>query len=270
MKYFYISIYLVLLFNVSLQAQYTKHIVQLKDKNGSLHTLLNPSSYLSPAAIQRRARQHISTDSTDIPVTPAYLDSIRNTPNVIILNYSKWLNQVLIQTSDPAALSKIRSFLFVKNAGPIALMAKPQDAEIINRKFKETISPLPDRSLISQPNNQRQVLGNLGTTINYGNTIRQIQIHEGQYLHNLGFTGQNITMAFLDGGYFAYKTNPAFDSIRLQNRILGEYDFVKNEQSVNEDNIHGSYCLSTVAANRPGIMVGTALMPGSGCSELKM
>lgn len=258
MKFFYTSICLILLWSTNLTAQYTKHIVQLKDKKGSPHTILNPSTYLSSKAIQRRIRHSIAIDSTDIPISPAYLDSIRVVPNVTVLNFSKWLNQVLIQTSDANALSKINALPFVKTSRPVAAIAKPQDNEIINKRFKETTTKLPDRSLISRANNQRQVLGNLGNTINYGNNVKQIHIHEGEYLHNLGFTGKSITMAFLDAGYFGYKTNPAFDSIRLQNRVLGEYDFVKNEQSVNEDHIHGMYCLSTVAANRPGSMVGTA------------
>ena len=259
MKFFYKSICLLLLCNTGLNAQFTKHIVQLTDKKGSTHTIANPSTYLSSKAIQRRVRQQIIIDSTDLPIIKAYIDSIRNIPNVTLLNYSKWLNQVLIETADAGALSKINSFPFVKTSRPIAALARPQqDDEIINKRFIETTQPLQDRSLISQQNNQRQILGGLGNSINYGNNLKQIHIHEGEYLHNLGFTGQNIIMAFLDAGFFGYKTNPAFDSIRLQNRILGEYDFVMNEQSVNEDHIHGMYCLSTVASNRPGSMVGTA------------
>jgi hypothetical protein len=146
----------------------------------------------------------------------------------------------------------------VKITRPIALIPKPNDDEIINKRFKETITPLPDRSLINERTRQNEQSGTAGNTFNYGNNLKQIHIHEGEYLHNLGFTGSNITMAFLDAGFFGYKTNPAFDSVRLQNKVLGEYDFVKNEQSVNEDNIHGMYCWSTVAANRPGAIVGTA------------
>ncbi|HKH60128.1 MAG TPA: S8 family serine peptidase [Flavitalea sp.] len=258
MKAFYLGVCMVFLWNAKLNAQYTKHIIQIRDKGRNPPSLQTPSTYLSAKAIARRTRQNIAIDSTDLPVAQSYLDSIKNVPNVVVLNSSKWLNQVLIQTADLNAVARINLFSFVKTTRPIAAIAKPQDNEIINKKFNETITPLPDRSLISQPNNARQVLGGHGNTISYGNNLKQVQIHEGEYLHNLGFTGRNITMAFLDAGYFGYKTNPAFDSVRLQNRILGEYDFVKNEQSVNEDHIHGMYCLSIVASNRPGSLVGTA------------
>src|SRR5215204_402956 len=258
MKAFYLGVCMVFLWNAKLNAQYTKHIIQIRDKGRNPPSLQTPSTYLSAKAIARRTRQNIAIDSTDLPVAQSYLDSIKNVPNVVVLNSSKWLNQVLIQTADVNAVARINLFSFVKTTRPIAAIAKPQDNEIINKKFNETITPLPDRSMISQPNNARQVLGGHGNTISYGNNLKQVQIHEGEYLHNLGFTGRNITMAFLDAGYFGYKTNPAFDSVRLQNRILGEYDFVKNEQSVNEDHIHGMYCLSIVASNRPGSLVGTA------------
>lgn len=258
MKLFYLGVCMILLSKMELNAQYTRHIIQFKDKGNNHHSILNPSTYLSAKAIARRTKQNLVIDSSDLPVSRTYLDSIRNVPNVVVLNWSKWLNQALIQTPDANALAKINAFPFVRTTRPIAAVAKPQNDEIINKRFKETVTPLPDRSLISQPNNQRQVLGGLGNSINYGNNFKQIQIHEGEYLHNLGFTGRNVTIAFLDAGYLGYKTNPVFDSARIQNRILGEYDFVNNEPGVNEDHIHGMYCLSTVASNRPGSMVGTA------------
>jgi subtilisin family serine protease len=62
----------------------------------------------------------------------------------------------------------------------------------------------------------------------------------------------------LDGGFNSYKSNPALDSVRNNHQVLGEYDFVKKETSVDEDNVHGANCFSIMAANRPGYIVGTA------------
>jgi subtilisin family serine protease len=77
-------------------------------------------------------------------------------------------------------------------------------------------------------------------------------------LHNNNFEGQGVTIAILDGGFMNYKTNPAFDSVRNNHQVLGEYDFVKKETSVDEDHFHGANCFSIMAANRPGYIVGTA------------
>ncbi len=93
---------------------------------------------------------------------------------------------------------------------------------------------------------------------NYGTNLNQVHIHEGEYLHNLGFHGEGITIAVLDAGFQNYKANPAFDSIRLLGQVLGEADYVTNDGSVNEDHSHGAMCLSTIAANEPGQMIGTA------------
>ncbi len=93
---------------------------------------------------------------------------------------------------------------------------------------------------------------------NYGQTKPQIDIHKGAFLHENGYRGRGMVVAVLDAGYRGYLTNPALDSLRNGNRIMATWDFVMNEASVNEDDAHGLYCLSIMASNRPGLLVGTA------------
>jgi serine protease AprX len=236
----------ILVFAISARSQFSKYVVVLKDKNNNPYNLNNPSAFLSGKSIARRTRQNIALDSTDLPIVPAYLDSIAASGTVSILNKSKWLNQVLIQSTDAAALAKIQSFPFVKFITGIA----PRVAAnaVSNRdKFNEQVTGITGTK------------GGQGTNdfFNYGNMYPQIHIHEGEYLHNNGFRGEGMTIAILDGGFFHYDTNPALDSVRLQNRVLGTWDFVMNESSVTEDNIHGMYCFSIIASNVPGSLVGT-------------
>lgn len=228
-------------------AQYPKLIVQFKNKANNSFSLTNPSQYLSPKALARRTRFNIAIDSTDLPVTQRYIDSVRLAGNVIILNKSKWLNQVLIQSTDAAALSKIRNMPFVQSVNGVGFRVTntvPRD------KFKETIESIKPVNNI----NQRSV----ADFYNYGSSFGQVNIHEGQFLHNKGFRGQNMQVAVLDAGFQQYRTLTAFDSIRLQGQVLGERDFVAFDNSVNEDDSHGMYCLSIMSANWPGRMVGTA------------
>ena len=235
------------------KAQSTRHIVEFTDKKGTQFSLGNPSAYLSAKSIARRTKQKISIDSTDLPLSKTYLDSIAAVPNVVIRNQSKWLNQILIITSDASALAKINSFPFVKSVKAIAPVARSTE-DIIAKKKDQTYEL--GNELLSRMNNGSKTEG--VNDIQYGGTFNQIHIHEGEYLHNLGFTGDGITIAVLDAGFQAYKTNPALDSMRLQGRVLGEWDYVMNEASVNEDYVHGAYCLSIIAANRPGSIVGSA------------
>ena len=254
MKKIYLLVFCFVAIEFAAQAQYSRYVIVLKDKKGTIGSISNPAAYLSARAIARRTRFSIAIDSADLPVSAAYIDSILSVPNVTILNKSKWLNQVCIRTTDPAALAKINSFSFVKATNPVAVRVMP--AAPLPNKFDGIItSPVTTRA-----NDINSPAGINGTQdyFNYGSNTGQIHIHEGEYLHNLGFHGEGIVIAMLDAGFLNYKANPAFDSIRLQNQILGEWDYVANEQSVNEDHYHGAFCLSIIAANEPGKMVGTA------------
>jgi serine protease AprX len=251
MRRYFTLILLLTVAAVTVQAQYTRHIVQFTDKKGTQGTIANPATYLSAKAITRRTNQGIAIDSTDLPISKAYLDSIAAIPNVTILNRSKWLNQILIRTNDAAALAKINSFPFVRSRTGVAPRINPNGRMFQSKKLDEG-SEIPLTESISR------VQGNNDIQLDYGGTGNQIKIHKGDWLHNLGFTGGAITIAILDAGFLAYKTNPALDSVRLQGRILGEWDYVANEASVNEDNNHGANCFTIIAANRPGLIVGSS------------
>src|SRR6476619_4225060 len=117
-KFFFLFIFVCSLADLA-NAQFSKYIIRFRDKAGTPFSISNPSQFLSPRSIQRRTRQHIAIDSTDLPITPRYLDSVKLAGNVTILNKSKWLNEVCIQTTDAAALAKINSFPFVISSNPV-------------------------------------------------------------------------------------------------------------------------------------------------------
>ncbi len=233
----------------SVQGQYPKLIVQLTDKGGSTFSLNSPSAYLSSRAIQRRTRQNIAADSSDLPVLKKYLDSIVIAGNVQILSQSKWLNQVLIQSTDQAALNKIAAFPFVKKVRGVGYRPSGNPAEPVDKFKIERTEEIATPVLSART---------MGDQLNYGNSYNQVHIHNGEFLHNKEYQGQGMHIAVLDGGFNSFKTNTAFDSIRINKQVLGERDFVAFDNSVNEDNLHGANCLSTMAANWPGKLVGTS------------
>ncbi|HLO38500.1 MAG TPA: S8 family serine peptidase [Lacibacter sp.] len=230
-----------------MKGQRTKHVIFFTDKNETTFSLSQPSAYLSARAIARRTKYAIAVDSTDLPVVEKYIDSIRLAGSVTILGKLRWMNAVIIQTSDAAALTRINTFPFVKKRDSIAY--RKISGKLINKE--------PYNATPYSFNNQCQQRI-LADSLNYGNTATQIKIHNGEFLHNIGARGQGMHVAFLDGGYFGYLSNPFFDSVRIQNRILATRDFVLNEASVNEDNAHGMMCFSIVAGNIPGTYVGSA------------
>ncbi len=229
-------------------AQYPKLIIQFKDKSSNTYSLSNPSRFLSQRAIERRIRYNIPIDTTDLPVTEKFIDSIRLAGSVRVLSESKWLNQVLIETTDQTAINKILSFPFVESAKGIGYRTA-------NTRRIDKSKKLPNPVNISTAKRQLEITGN---TYNYGNNYDQVHIHEGEFLHNKGFHGETMQIAVLDAGFQQYKNITAFDSVRMNGQILGERDFVAYDNSVNEDNSHGMFCLSILSANWPGQMVGTA------------
>jgi subtilisin family serine protease len=230
-------------------AQFSRYVIQLKDKTGSTFSIDNPQQFLSQRSIERRIKYNISIDESDLPIPQTYLDSIRLSGDVTILNVSKWLNQVCIQTTDAVALNKINLFSFVKAALPIAARMSneinPQNKEYDD--FEEA-APL-------KPSQRPQ-----GTTdyYDYGTSYAQVHLQNTDFLHNHGFRGEGMQLAIMDAGFYHYQSLPTFDSVRNNSQILGTWDFVANEASVDEDFVHGMNCFSTIAANMPGVFVGTA------------
>ncbi len=229
-------------------AQYSRYIIQLKDKAGTPFSIGNPSQFLTTRSLERRSRYSISIDLSDLPVNPAYIDSIRLSGNVSILNVSKWLNQVCIVTTDASALAKINTLPFVLKSLAVAARALPVNVPV-NKRLDPPIDPVPSTPATPQ---------NPADLYNYGLAYPQIHMHNAEFLHNHGFGGEGMQIALMDAGFYHYKTLPTFDSARKNNQVLGTWDFVANESSVNEDFAHGMNCFSTIAANLPGSFVGTS------------
>ncbi len=247
-KYFLPLIFFFTVAHLQSHAQFSRYIIRFKNKTGTPYSIANPASFLTQRAIDRRVRYGIAIDTTDLPVVPRYLDSIRLSGNVTILNNSKWLNQVCILTTDARALTKINSFDFVLSTSPIA--AKIQTAlHPVNKQLDPPYTLAPATPLSVQ---------NATDFYSYGSSYNQVHLHHAEFLHNLGFRGQGMQLAVIDDGFYNYQNLPTFDSAIINNQILGTWDFVTNNSSVSEDDIHGMECLSTIASNMPGNFVGTA------------
>jgi|GEM_PF-411963 len=229
-------------------AQFSRYIIRFKNKTGTAYTLNNPAEFLTQRAIDRRNRYSIPIDETDLPITARYIDSIRLAGDVTIINSSKWLNQVCISTTDANALNKINGFDFVLSSSGIAARTNssihPVHKQLDAPSFFTPATPTS--------------IQNSNDVFSYGASYDQVHIHNAEFLHNYNFKGQGMQLAVIDDGFANFLTLPTFDSVRNNNQILGTWDFVTNNSSVNEDDNHGMKCFSTIAANMPGTFMGTA------------
>lgn len=224
-------------FSLAQTADFYRYQIRFTDKNHNQFSISHPENFLSPKAIERRVKQNILIDSLDLPVSKMYIDSVKNT-GVMVLYSSKWLNSVTIFTTDSLALIHINTFPFIKSMKAVA------------------------KNLSAQNQEEQKFIGALKTECStddyYGFAFDQINQVRGQSLHQTGFKGNGMLIAYLDAGFLNADVNPAFDSIRNRNGIIATRDFVAGGSEVYEDNPHGAFCFSIAAANVPGYYVGTA------------
>jgi subtilisin family serine protease len=237
-------IILLLVFSKTLISQISPnhYLVNFTDKKNSKYSINKPEKFLSPRSIARRSTYNIPIDIRDIPVNQTYIDSLKRL-GFQIVNTSKWFNSVSVYTTDSSLLNKLKNISFIKSLG----IDKKKDSNIKkNNVIKSTI-----KDLEIQPADQ-------GISSEYGESYTQIKLHNGQLMHQAGYQGQGMHIAVLDGGFYKVNELSAFDSIRLNNQILGTRDFVDGDIEVYDAATHGMMVLSAMAGNIPGKMIGTA------------
>lgn len=223
-----------LLFAVStIQAAGTNYYfyVQFTNKNNTPYALSNPSAYLSQRAIDRRVARFAVIDSTDLPVNTTYLQQIESL-SIRIHSKSKWLNGATVVLSDTTLIAQVRKLPCVKF---VQYTGKIDGAFQVSANKK-----------------------NLPATTEYGLATTQIDQLNGKFLHNLGCRGKNVMIGILDAGFTNVDVNPAFDSLRLDGRILGVKDIIDPTSNIFTKDSHGAMVLSTMGGNLPGQFLGTA------------
>ena len=231
----------------------------LRDKQGTAYALDHPGRWLSHNSIERRRRQGLSLDSTDLPVSARYLREMErqaNQRNWQFVGTSRWQNTVLVRSTDTLLLRRLAELDFVREARQV--WQSPDSIERRGPKIKVHEGWNPWDS----------IRGDL-----YGNGREQIEMLSGQRLHDIGCRGKGITIAVLDGGF------QNCDEIAALQRanIVGGKNFVwspesrgqapdlrtlRSEEPVPEilyrEMDHGTKVLSTMATNEPQVLVGTA------------
>ncbi len=237
MKSFFLYIFFFL-FSIQLSAQesYMYRLI-LKDKGNSSCSLNNPQEFLSVKAIERRQKQGISIDATDLPIDTAYFSAIHNT-GATIRTSSKWVNTVVVHVPDLHILPALEQLSFI---------------DTLYRVWKGNLSPLTSFESDSEPEHFYKESDD--DVNSYGKGYHQIHINNGQQLHEAGFCGKGMSIAVIDGGFKDADKITAFD----QNRIREVKNFSHNNADpLRIETQHGTRVLSCMLSNDPGRMVGTA------------
>lgn len=235
---------LALLFiSIVTYAQSFKYFVAFKDRDNSPFSIAQPLDFLSQKSIDRRAAHGISIQQNDLPPNPSYVDSIA-AYGVTVFGRSKWFNGIIISTGDTSVMAAIRNVSFVKGS------------KIVQRHSQRSVS---DKFSFLE-NNQAVKSSTVVSTasLDYGASFNQVNQIGCDCLHDLGYQGQNMTIAVLDAGFPQADVLSAFDTLWTNSQIKGGWDFVDNDNSIFGDNQHGSMVLSCMGGNVPGQLIGTA------------
>ena len=230
-----------------------KYWITFKDKSNSPYSINTPEQFLSEAALKRRQLQNIPIKDNDLPVNQLYVDQIQNL-GVQVISRSKWFNSITIQVDDTSILSTINSLPFVNGCSQVARLKAKTAADDFMADLRR-VAEATEAKQKKANSAQTKSATNSGV---YGAANVQIEMIGGSKLHEMGFTGKGMTIAVLDAGFYNVDQISHFDSLRQSGRLLGTKDFVQGGTQVFEDNSHGMSVLSTMAANTPGEIVGTA------------
>lgn len=230
-------LFFILILPCSLQAQeLNRYMVFFADKENTPYSLDNPLEYLSERAIARRERQQILLTAADLPVNPAYVEAVRE-QGALVFYRSRWFNAVLVEATESTA-SQLKSLPMVEDIAYIAPGSRlnlRQRAGSRNQRKKRAF-----RLNFNPPSStQNNLLG-----------VPQMQ--------QAGYTGEDVMIAVLDGGFTAVNELEYFNHLFEEGTLLAQHDFTTNSDDVFRYSSHGTKALSTIAAIDSLTFIGTA------------
>lgn len=207
----------------------------LNDKGCDDDAITKPELFLSEAAVARREKQGIKIDYSDLPFNPRVLSDIEN-KGVRIVAKSKWLQTVVVETSDSAAVEKLANNPLVDS---VRFVWRGEAARPLSEREGHDIE-YP----ISEPEMKDF----------YGVGGLNIDMLNGRKLHKKGFKGKGMAIAVIDAGFKNADLMEFFDNLN----IAGTYNAQNPDETVFNGDEHGTKVLSCIAVNKPHYFVGTA------------
>lgn len=216
-------------------AKVYQYRIYLKDKKHNGYSLEKPKEFLSEKSLERRQRQGLKLDSTDLPVSHYYIKKLQE-QGLRIMGTSRWHNTVWVESSKDDVANRVGELEFVKRV--VRLYVSPDS---IDEAKRDTVAKTMTPDSLAKGK--------------YGDGFYQINMLGGIPLHEAGFTGKGMTIAILDAGFHNADRIPAFRNIHIK----ATADFgPRRTKNIFKEHYHGTMVLSTMAMNHPDTMIGTA------------
>ncbi len=213
----------------------------LADKGQDVHSISDPKTFLSPRAIDRRKQTGVPIDERDLPIASDYLHQIASQGGVIVAK-SKWLATVTVYTDSASFRERYGNLPFVSEVVEVW-----QGGRIESTGRQEQVPAYGGLNGI----HKEAVIRHDG---DYGEALLNIDMHQGQLLHQQGFTGAGMAIAVIDAGYERLPSN----KYMMNSQIQEVRSFIHNHPDPFALDEHGIMVSACMAANVPGEYVGTA------------
>ena len=210
-------------------------MVFFADKEGTPFSIDQPGEFLSQRALERRNRQQVNVNDSDLPVSPDYIQAVSEL-GIPTFYTTKWMNGVLTTMAD-SMVSTVQNLPFVTSV--------------------EYVAPgNPLTSAINRRKNDPGVMA--GTSQTADATDFQNEMLGIDDMHVQGFTGEGILIGVFDGGFINVPQLDVFRHLFQDNRVLLKEDFITGQSDVWKYGSHGTRVLSVLAGRRGGEYTGTA------------
>jgi subtilisin family serine protease len=220
-----IPLLVLFIFQAGLFAQ-NSYWIFFTDKN---NVEFDPYEYFDTKAILRRKELNLVLfDTTDLPVRNDYIKQIKKITGKI-KSVSRWFNAVSVYAS-ANELEAIDKLDFVKKIIPVSPESQPVAYS------NDFILSGPKMELL----------------------VKQTERLGGNIFEEHGIDGKGVRIAVFDGGFPEVNTNPVFEHIISNGRIIKTYDFVRKKEYVYRGISHGTMVLSCIAGIYDSIKMGLA------------
>lgn len=212
------------------------------DKPDAAFYLENPLEMLSQRSLDRRISQNIPLDEKDVPIALSYITQITNSVGITVKAKSKWMNALHIR----GTISDIQNLENLAFVSHVEFANKTLNDDNLERSSHQNRLNKVDKNLEAL------------VTFGYGTSNNQIEMLNGQLLHEQDFTGTGKIIAVMDTGFVGVDAASPFQRLQNNNLILGGYDFVNSSANFYGGGSHGTMVLSTMGGYVEDQLVGTA------------
>jgi hypothetical protein len=237
LRYFILLFVILLAVNSFAQHEYPIYWIQFTDKSNTPYSIDQPEDFLSQRAIDRRNRQQIGISADDLPVDPVYLDSLAGL-GARIINISKWFNGVLAEIESSELVEGIEMLSFIQGS---PLLVKPVATDKRVSRISGKFDPCKG----------------MADSI-YGLSLYQVEMLNGNTLHEQGYRGEGMLVAVMDAGFTNANQISSLQHIWEDGRILAVRDFVKDGLDIFNSHDHGTKVFSIIGGKGEQVLYGSA------------